>query len=98
LTIHPSADNYLSHTQAKKHQTNMRRRAAREQKLNAFDGSSAAASSLANKVREEREETDQVVLFCFRYPFFFFFFFFRLLQLLRLEKLRFTKLEDPDIE
>jgi splicing factor 3A subunit 2 len=39
LTLHPNEGNYLAHTQAKKHQTNMRRRAAREQKQNAFDGS-----------------------------------------------------------
>jgi splicing factor 3A subunit 2 len=43
LTLHPNPDNYLAHTQAKKHQTNLRRRAAREQKQNAFDGGASAA-------------------------------------------------------
>lgn len=59
LTLHPTEGNYLAHTQAKKHQMNMKRRAAREQKLNAFEhgggvGGGAAPvgkASMQQKVR-----------------------------------------------
>ena len=44
LTLHSTEGNYLAHTQAKKHQANMTRRAAREQRLNAFDGGGAPAT------------------------------------------------------
>lgn len=34
LTVHPTESNYLSHTQGKKHQTNLARRVARENRNN----------------------------------------------------------------
>jgi len=36
LTVHPTESNYLSHTQGKKHQTNLARRQARENKSQAI--------------------------------------------------------------
>ena len=45
LTLHPNEGNYMAHTQAKKHQANMRRRAARDQKLNAFEGGAYVPSA-----------------------------------------------------
>ena len=43
LTLHPSPDNYLAHTQARKHQTNLARRAAAEK-----EAAASAAASGAN--------------------------------------------------
>ena len=52
LTLHPNEGNYLAHTQAKKHQANLRRRAAREQKLNAFDGAGPSLAAVAKTARK----------------------------------------------
>lgn len=52
LTVHTTMGNYLTHTQAKKHQTNLRRRAAREQRLNSFGDMQSAASMITSRPSE----------------------------------------------
>jgi splicing factor 3A subunit 2 len=47
LTIHPNEDSYLTHTQGKKHSTNLARRLAKEQKQAETSGGVAPPSMLA---------------------------------------------------
>lgn len=56
LTIHTNEGNYLAHTQGKKHQANLARRAAREASENAFATATSAFSSMsqAGKPRAPR--------------------------------------------
>lgn len=50
LTVHTNEANYLTHTQAKKHQTNLRRRAAREQRMNSFGAGGGEMQSAASMI------------------------------------------------
>ncbi|SNX83693.1 related to PRP11 - pre-mRNA splicing factor [Melanopsichium pennsylvanicum] len=45
LTLHTNEGSYLAHTQGKKHQTNLARRAAREAKENAYDSNKLITAS-----------------------------------------------------
>ena len=45
LTLHTNEGSYLAHTQGKKHQTNLARRAAREAKENAYDSNKLLTAS-----------------------------------------------------
>ena len=48
LTLHSNEGNYLAHTQGKRHQQNLAKRAARDAKESAIGGSAASASALRN--------------------------------------------------
>lgn len=50
LTLHTNEGSYLAHTQGKKHQTNLARRAAREAKENAYDSNKLITASAAETV------------------------------------------------
>lgn len=54
LTLHTNEGSYLAHTQGKKHQTNLARRAAREAKENAYDSNKLITASAAESVPKKQ--------------------------------------------
>ncbi|SPO32090.1 related to PRP11 - pre-mRNA splicing factor [Ustilago trichophora] len=54
LTLHTNEGSYLAHTQGKKHQTNLARRAAREAKENAYDSNKLLTASAAEVVPKKQ--------------------------------------------
>lgn len=54
LTLHPNEGNYLAHTQGKRHQSNLGRRAAMEAKSTTTTSSSSSSSSLLYEVKKRK--------------------------------------------
>ncbi len=54
LTLHTNEGSYLAHTQGKKHQTNLARRAAREAKENAYDSNRLITASAAETIPKKQ--------------------------------------------
>ena len=62
LTLHTTEGNYLAHTQGKRHQNNLGRRAAREEKMGLAAKAPAAAAAAAAAQQHQQQQQQQAAI------------------------------------
>ena len=62
LTLHTTEGNYLAHTQGKRHQNNLGRRAAREEKMGLAAKAPAAAAAAAAQQHQQQQQQQQAAI------------------------------------